>query len=339
MLGGAGARGSKLQDDTRVRSSTYIAGGFASLITSLAFGLMALLGIAAQLGVMAAWRRGDIEGPQSIFLFLFSFLLAAIGLWFFYARFVTVPAREQRLARILELHPDEPWLLNEAWAQRKVVDHGSLAVAVFLWIWSAGWLGFCALIWSVNHDKIIAAFHQSWSEAALGVTLVLCGVLGVWCATRSTLHWWRFGASTLRIDTLPGYLGDRFRGSIVVRLPDHTPLEAEIACERVTVLWVRTAKGGRRKEMSTEPLWSKCWPLERDRMTRMKDGTVIIPIDVELPNNKPPFEVDENGAGIRWVLNLRTDFERVPKQMGAATDALNPAGISAEFVIPVYART
>lgn len=328
-----------MQDDTRVRTSTYIAGGFGSLLTNIVFGLMGLLGIAAQLGVISAWRRGDLGGPQAILLFLFSVLLTALGLWFFYARFVTIPAREQRIARISALHPDEPWLLNEAWAQRKVVDRGSLGVAVFLWIWSLGWLGFCALIWGVNRDKIIAAFHQSWGEAAFAVIFALCGLIGAWCAARSTLHWLRFGASTLHIDTLPGYLGDRFRGSIVARVPANIPLEAEVSCERVTVHWVRSAKGGRHKEMNFVPIWSRSWPLERDRMTRTKDGTVIIPIDAELPNDRPPVEVDEEGGGIRWVLNMRTDFERAAKSNGTTPGAAKLEGISAQFSIPVYART
>lgn len=327
-----------MQDDTRVSTSTYIAGGFGNLFTNLAFGLMVLLGIAAQLGVMAAWRRGEIDGPQAIFLFAFSVLLTVIGLWFFYTRFVTLPAREQRLARISALHPDEPWLLNEEWAQRKVIDRSSRASAIFLWIWTAGWWGGCALIFGVNSEKILAAVSSSLWHMALAAFFIFCGVVGLIGAVSMTLKWWRYGASTLHIDTLPGYLGGRFRGSVFSRVPENTPLEAEIACERVTVLWVRTPKGGRRKEVTTEPIWSQSWPLERHRMTRTKDGAVIIPIDAELPNDQPPFEVDEEGAGIRWVLNMRTDFERAAKSGQTKPGAPNLERISAQFVIPVYKR-
>jgi len=326
-----------VSDDTRVRSSTYIAGGFGNLFTNVAFGLLVLLGIGAQLGVVATWRRGDIESPQAIFLFAFGVLLTVIGLWFFYARFVTLPAREQRIARISALHPDEPWLLNEAWAARKVIDRSSRASAIFLWIWTAGWWAGCGLIFGVNREKIVAEVTSSWGHMLLAAFFLFCGVSGLIAAVSMTLKWWRYGAATLHIDTLPGYLGNRFRGSILARVPENTPLEAEVVCERVTVIWVPTPKGGRRREETAEPLWSQSWPIEKDRMTRTKDGAAVIPIDVALPEGKPPFKLDADGAGIRWALNLRTDFEGAAKSGPTMPGAAKLERISVQYVIPVYA--
>jgi hypothetical protein len=171
-------------------------------------------------------------------------------------------------------------MLRPDWAARKVIDRSSLSVAIFLWVWSAGWCGACALIFGVNSDKIVAAARESWGEAALGLIFPIGGLIGVLCAIGATRTWWRQGTSTLRIDTLPGYLGEDFRGSVSVRLPAELALEAEIACEKRTYVWVRTPKG-RRKEWSMETLWSATHKIPADRLMRLKDG-VTIPITVAL---------------------------------------------------------
>lgn len=309
-----------------------------SAVLNACFALLVLMGVVAQLGTIAAYRRGDMQPPEAIMVFAFAVALTIGGLWFFYQRYVVTPAREARAAKTAALYPNAPWMLNDAWAQRKVIDRSSLAASIFLWIWSAGWLAGCSLIWGMNSDKIIAAFHASWSEALLAAFLAFCGLLGVVCAVAMTLKWWRYGQSTLHIDTLPGYLGNRFRGTIAARLPADTPLELECACEHVTVLWERTPKGGRRKVLVPEPLWSHCWPLERERMTRKKDGSVIIPIDVALPEDKPPYALDAEGGGIRWMLRMRTDFEKLGLGKDNAKDAERIDAFSAEYAIPVYAR-
>lgn len=249
-----------MSDDTSSASSVL-----TTLVASLLMygfcALMVVMGIGGQVGVVSAYGRGDLGGPQAIFVFLFCAFLTGVGLAYFYVRHVMAPAQEGRLARAAALHPDAPWMLDERWAGRTVVDRSSLAVSVFLWIWNAGWWGACAFIWSVNREKILAAVSSSWTDAAFGIIFLGCGLIGLACAIGMTRRWWRYGKSTLNIDTLPGYLGQHFRGSIVARLAADTPLEAEIVCERVSVVWVRAAKGSRKRELTAEPLWSHCWPL------------------------------------------------------------------------------
>jgi hypothetical protein len=300
--------------------------------------LMVALGIAAQFGVMAAYRRGDMHIAGAILVFAFGVVLAGVGLWHLYERFVLTPRRQARLAKIEALHPGAPWMLNDAWAERKVVDRSGSAAAIFLWIWSAGWWGACALIWSVNHNKIIDAVSSSWGDAFVCLLLVSCGLIGLWCAIVMTIKWWRHGASTLNIDTLPAYLGNRFRGTVTARVPASMPLEGEVVCERVTVIWVRTPKNGRRKELAAQPLWSHTWALERDRMTRTKDGEVIIPIDVALPDDKPAFDLDDEGGGIQWKLSIRTDYEKAKPSLSKMDGQTGIDRYASEFLIPVYAR-
>lgn len=304
-----------------------------AVVMHLILGSMTLLGILASVGAIGAFRRGDADLATAVICTVVGGVFTAFGLGLYYLHYIDAPARAAREERRAALHPGAPWMLNADWAARKVVDRSSLAVTIFLWIWSAGWCGACAFIWSVNRDKIVAAVRSSWVDAAFAVILPLCGLIGVLCAIGATRTWWRYGASTLRIDTLPGYLGDSFRGGVVVRMPSPVPLEVEIACERRTWHWSRDSKGRRTKKWSTETVWSETYPIETGRLMRLKDGTTTIPIDVPLPDNQPPCALDEDGAGIQWTLYVRTDYERA-----RATPTQPAPGYNAQFLIPVYAR-
>ena len=116
-----------------------------------------------------------------------------------------------------------------------------------------------------------------------------------------------------------------------VRLPYAIALETEIACEKRSYVWVRTPKG-RRKEWSTETLWSATHKIPADRLMRFKDVTTI-PIDVPLPGDKLPFALDAEGVGIQWTLYVRTDYEVKPPRPGEPHPRYE-----AQFLVPVFAR-
>jgi hypothetical protein len=156
--------------------------------------------------------------------------------------------------------------------------------------------------------------------------LPLAGLIGLVCAVNVTRNWWRFGTSTLHIETLPGFLGDRFRGRVEARLARAAalPLEATIACEHLTWRRVRDSDGHWSKEWRTATVWSATHPIEPERLMRTKDG-VVIPIDLPLPGNQPACALDEEGAGYQWSLSVH------------ATEPTSPR-FSAHFEVPVYGR-
>jgi hypothetical protein len=306
-------------------------GVLGSVVVHLILGFVTLMGLAASWAGIAAFNRGETDLPAAIICVVVGGVFTAFGVGIYYLLFFVEPARAAASERIAELHPGAPWMLRPDWVARKVIDRSSLSVAIFLWVWSAGWCGACALIFGVNSDKIIAAARESWGEAALGLIFPIGGLIGVLCAIGATRNWWRQGTSTLRIDTLPGYLGEDFRGSVSVRLPAELALEAEIACEKRTYVWVRTPKG-RRKEWSTDKLWSATQKIPADRLIRFKDG-VTIPINVALAADQLPFEVDDEGVGIQWTLYVRTDFEANKAPPGGQVTRYE-----AQFLVPVFAR-
>jgi len=153
-------------------------------------------------------------------------------------------------------------------------------------------------------------------------------------------NWRRYGSPALHIDSLPGYLGDRFTGSVHMRLPESAGVEAVVACERRTYRWVPMMKGGQKKEWSTETLWSAAHPVGLDRIRRTAEGDVVV-IDVPLPADQPATITDAEDVGIRWSLYLRTPHELSGAAAAVGTvapEAEPPPPSAAQFVIPVFAR-
>lgn len=252
--------------------------------------------------------------------------VAAIA--FLYFEHVKGPAKAAREATIRERYPDQPWMLRADWAARRVTD-SSASAAIFLWIWNAGWWGAMLFIWTMNRDKILAAVAKSWSEAAFAAIFLLCGLIGLLVAVTITRNWWRYGRSELRIDTLPGYLGERFRGSVAVNFAQRPTegLEATLTCERITWITRRDSKGRTTSERVGEELWSADHKIEPTRILLAPRARASVPIDLPVPANQPPCDIDEAGNGIQWQLSLRT--------LGPPS----PQGFSCSFQIPIYART
>jgi hypothetical protein len=316
----------------------YNAGPLNPTMLNFGSAIAVLFAVAVQIAVIAAVRRGDLDLPTAGMIFVVTIGLASAGLWHLYNLFVVAPARQAQVAMKQRQRPDEPWLLDDAWAQRRVVDRSGSRTAMFLWVWVLAWWVFCAFLWDFDPGQMAASFQGSWLKAGLMLVLAATGVASTAAAIAATFRWLRYGASTLKIDTLPGYLGDRFRGTVNAHVPGNMPLDAEITCEDVTVIWTVTPKGGRRKEYIYKTLWKQRWALEPDRITRTKDGGAIIPIDVALPSDKPGFALDDEGGGIRWVLRIGSHL----MAENAGVEQLHlfgPQPFAAEYLVPVYART
>jgi len=297
------------------------------LTTILVYGMLGLVGLMGALAFPAGIRlmfSGEAPLIAAIAATLMGAVCLALPLCIVYAHLIAGPRRDAERARIMARYPGQPWMLRKDWASRRVT-HSSLGVAVFMWIWVTGWWGAIALIWSVNREKILAAAAKSWGEAAVGIIFVLAGLAGLMVAVYVTKHWWRFGRSTLRIDTLPGYFGDRFRGAITGGLSARPSRDAnvKIACQEVT--WVtKIGSKGRSRETRVAILRSYDHDLAASRV-QLSRGVATFPIDIALPSDGPESEINDDGSGIRWVLSI------------SAPDAEGKM-YTADFEVPVYAR-
>ncbi len=181
-----------------------------------------------------------------------------------------------------------------------------------MWIWVTVWWGFLSFIGWVNYTKIMKALSESWWNGVLISVFVGAGLLGLAFAIKLTLHWYRYGTSVLRIDTLPAHPGETFRGALEANLhpkPRH-PLNVELACEKV--LWISSGHGkDRRKRAEVTRLGGLRATAQSSQMVATRLG-VLCPIEIDVPTNLPEYSINDEGNGVRWVLSVNTTGDDQP---------------------------
>lgn len=286
------------------------------------FAVVLLMGVSSFVSGSGLLARGTDNVPGAVTAILMGAILSGLAVTYLYVSFVRAPRENARLAALRTNNPGEPWLERPDWSARRVNDT-TAGTAVFLWIWTIGWCGLLAFIASVNHDKIVSALAQSWWNVAVAVVFGLTGLAGLWLATNHTWAWLRYGTSTLLIDTLPGYLGDTFRATLITRIPRQTmPLEVELICEEIR--WVRRGNG-KYETTSAETTRKGSARATVDPMRIVIAGNEArITISVTIPADLPPCDLDDRGNGIRWRLEIATAAGEQP--------------FACTFEVPVYAR-
>ncbi len=277
----------------------------ARIFLGLVFSVVFFVGLAAGQGGVSLLLKGDPNRIGAYAAVLMGVALVAASCFYFYRAYFVHPLRAARLARVRRQYPDQPWMERPDWAARRV-EHSSSYIALGMWIWVIGWWGFISFIGWVNYDKILKALSESWWNGALIGVFVGAGLIGLAFAIRFTVDTFRFGSSTLRIDTLPVHPGETFRGSLEARLdpkPKH-PLNMELTCEEV--LWITRGHG---KDRETR---SKVTRLGGSR-AGVQTSSIVggptgarCPIEISVPADLPEHSIDERGNGVRWVLTVNT---------------------------------
>lgn len=310
------------------------------IITHFMFGVAGVMGLLVLYAGLRLLVTGEQHWGVALLVTVMGMIFSAIGIGYFHFQFFKLPVLHARRRALEARYPGQPWMLRSDWAARRVTD-SSAGVMIFLWIWVVGWWGAILFIWNVNRDKILAAAAASWWEAALGLIFPLAGLIGLTLAWQATRSWLRYGRSVLRIDTLPGYLGETFRGALHANFRRRpAALEAELACEHVR--WVTRRRNGKTtRERVTSSVWSKTHPLDTARMM-LADGAAAasLPITLPLPADQPPCGLDDNDEGIVWRLTVREATDGIGRRTGGGEDAHDHKEplYSATFEVPVFAR-
>ncbi|MBI1651213.1 hypothetical protein [Hyphomicrobium sulfonivorans] len=306
-------------------------GPIATAAVHILFAALMYLAVMVALGGVNSIRHAPTEKSITagvVALAVGGVFACVIGaIW--YLLFFIEPRRQAYAARMAGLHPGEPWMQNEMWAKRTVTDRANFGLTIFLWLWSLGWCAGLWLIWNANGHRILASARDSWIETLIAPLFPVLGLLGILAAIGATRIWFRYGPSTLRIDTLPGYMGETFRGVVSVRMPEPVSLEIELACERLSYSKSIDGKGLSRKIWKTTTVWSHTARIEAGDLMLARKGVVSIPIAVRLPRGYTPSGLGADGTGVQWVLYVR-DVRRA--------DVDGSRRYTAQFPIPVFDR-
>ncbi len=296
---------------------------FGKVFTAGLLGLVVIVGLLAFINGIRLVVAGDPNRAGAIAATILGFGLTVGGSVLFYLAFFKGPAEQALRAAIRRRHPNQPWMERREWAARRIV-HSNVVPALLMWFWVIGWCGAFALIGTVNYDKIVDALAVSWAHRIAAAIFVLATFVGLTFAVQTTLSWWRFGRSVLRLDTLPAFMGDRLRGRVQARLPSvPAPVQLTLTCEEIRLVQYRK-NNSTTSRLDARTLNETTTTLNaRDAIATR--GMARIPIDIPVPTGFPECDIKSRGDGIRWTLTVRTT-----RQDGAP--------FSATFDVPVYER-
>jgi hypothetical protein len=243
----------------------------------------------------------------AVVVFHVPFILCFGGVGFGIIAAVIYGARTaQRHGAKLADAPDKPWLLRDEWRDG-VLREGNkelYGIAFFAVLWNSIALPFAA-IFLLSEDK------KPWW---LYLIVAIFPAVGVGFIAWLVRHWLRrrkYGASTLRLATVPGVIGGKFSG--VVLAPEAVRA-AGVVC--VSLTCTRVVSSG--EDTKTELLWQD----ERD-IAKFLDagepGRVGVPVMFTIPSHAQPTDDDKR---VTWTLKAKAELPGID--------------YSASFEVPVF---
>ena len=289
------------------------------------FAVLAVIGALVIHAMYRDWRAGEAGAGEAIGIGLFGLLMAVIGIGFFYVAYVGAPRFLSGLERKRQKYKDRPWLIDRQWRARRVV-HSTRYTAWFMWFWCLCWWGILGFLWSVNKDLIMDDLQGPWSQAIPSSIPFVAGIIGLLVACSLTWRRWRYGDAVLLINTLPGYLGESFRGQIQARLKArlNEPFTVTLSCGALTSERVQSSNGSYETVWVTEELWTAGQQL-RPAQTTFSRGRAAIPVDFDLPSDQPESGHVLDDPQIVWKLEV---------DPGSVLDR----AIKCEFRVPIFSR-
>jgi hypothetical protein len=296
-----------------------------ALIVHGLFAVLAVVGLLLLHVPIRDWNADDADTVGLLVVGFFGIVLTAIGLGFFYVAYVGAPRFLGRLERKRERYSHEPWLENRQWRARRVV-HSIKYTAWFMWFWCAAWWGILGFLWSVNKELIMADLQGPWSIAIPTTIPFVAGIIGLLVAIGLTWKRWRYGDAVLIIDTLPGWLGEKFRGRVQAGLGSRpqNPVTLTLTCGSMRSERRRGSDGKYTTVWVTDEIWSAGETLHPTQTT-FDRGRVTLPIDFDLPPGLPESGHVLDEPQIVWTLEI------VPRSG-------HDQPLKSEFRIPVFAR-
>jgi hypothetical protein len=201
------------------------------------------------------------------------------------------------------LHPEEPWMLREEWAQRRVPSQTG-ASAVVLWLFGLVWSAISApLAWKLPEEIARQGNPLGWLFAMF--PLIGLGIL-VW-AIRQSLRWRKFGSSALELKTLPGVIGGRVEATLQLSTHLEAPSGMQLALE---CIHKRSTGSGKNRSTHERILWQIEHTLPRAAFGQGLTGTAV-PVEFSVPYGCQATRGTGSDDEVLWRVSARAEVSGV----------------------------
>jgi hypothetical protein len=218
--------------------------------------------------------------------------------------------------------PNQPWLWNPMWAERRIQLSNRTTVVV------------CLAALGVYGSVIVPVLLWMLSQKPLTIIYLFLGVPALFLLAIMRMAWLnrRWGRSELEILTLPGVIGGPFRGTVILSdsLPEGTALRVTLNCVRHRTIRMRPSGD---RHTVTDTIWQDQKTLVT-ALSMSRPNGVAIPCSFAIPFSCEPTSLDTIGfssspdsdpdehVSIHWELSV------------GMKDPLDVRG--ATFEIPVF---
>lgn len=204
--------------------------------------------------------------------------------------------------------PEEaPWTVRPNWESNEITEDASDAS-----------LKFFAVLWNLFAWPMagVALYKAVWQvpEPEWGVLFVLLfpavGLFVGWLAVKEVLQRWKFGVSTLVMETMPARLGRRLRARLQTGVPPEEAPEdgfhVRLSCYHRYVQVTRDSDGSTDRDVKKDLKWRDEKHMRGQARTGKK-GTEV-PISFEVPADLPPSPPHKTEDRILWELDASAEL-------------------------------
>ncbi len=236
------------------------------------------------------------------FMLLFVVVFGGAGGSIIYAG-ITGGRRVAREKAAQAAHPDQPWLTRPEWSSGRISPQLGRKAAM-LWVFALFWNAISSPILFFLPEEI-ADKHNYLALIGLLFPAVGAGILA-W-AIRATLMYRRFGRSYLNLSTLPGVVGGRLQGELVLvgDIAALDRIDVTLKCVRTV-----TTQSGDSSDTNHHTLWGDTQTHD-NIAPRYGETEVRLPVDFQIPYTCEPCDDGDSNNRVHWQLTADADIPGV----------------------------
>ena len=213
--------------------------------------------------------------------------------------FVAVRRAYRRMVerqRLVQMHPDEPWLWRQDWADRAVQSTDSV---------KAGFLWFFAILWNLISLPLLFAFKAQENQLAFWFAALfpLVGVFVFIAAIYLTLRRRKYGVSVCHLQQLPVPIGGMFRGEVEARVRQMPESGFQV---HLTNLQRIVRGSGKNRSVREVVLWDDEKVVGSGAAMPSPNG-MRIPVQFAIPATADPTDDSNSRDSILWRLEVTAD--------------------------------
>jgi hypothetical protein len=225
---------------------------------------LGLVGVTCLLSAVEFIYPGPFDFGKFSLTLIAGFTFGGAGLGILYSIFLREAISGWYFKYRQDRYGDRPWRLKREWRKGRITYRPPSPV-VFLWIFSVIWNGTLGFIFTVNRFEILEAIRENWLNALGVAVFVLVGLGVLYAALRMTFTRKVSGWAVFTMDSMPGVIGGKLRGSIQTRIP----------CNSIKQVTLKLSSS------SSAPFERK---ISREQMQEAPPG-LKVPVDFDIPDS------------------------------------------------------